>query len=83
MLSSAGKGRRWAVVPRKRREAAVCTSEADRPTEPTPALSEPGHKRTYSKKRETEPMSVASYGRFSLVHNFTMNLGYASVLYVV
>lgn len=39
--SSAGTGRRSAAAARKRREAAVCTSEAGHPAELTPAQSEP------------------------------------------
>ena len=41
VLSSAGRGRHWAVAERKHHEAVACTSEADRPTEQTPVQSAP------------------------------------------
>lgn len=48
-LSSAGTARRWAAEERKRREAAVCTSEAGRPAGPIPARSWPDAERRHRK----------------------------------
>lgn len=52
VLSSAGRGRRWVMAQRKHHEAAVCTSEADRPTELSLTLSGPADRRM-DRNRET------------------------------